>query len=130
MVTRSGTRNFTRVLVASAATAAVLLAGVPRPALAGNTSGASCSTTTMTASPPNAPGPWLDITATGLAPLKWYSVFAVMPSGWTEGVAVYANASGVLHTTSLSATEAGTYSIAVDRFHTNATITSCSLTAG
>lgn len=84
----------------------------------------------MTASPPNAPGPWLDITANGLAPSKWYSVFAVTPSGWTEGVAVYANASGVLETTSLSATETGTYSIAVDRFHTNATITGCSLTVG
>jgi hypothetical protein len=99
----------------------------PGMKLTGYSAGASCSSTTITLSPPNAPGPWLDISASGLQPSKWYSVFAVTPGGQTEGVAVYAGATGYLWTTSLAAPSAGTYQITVNRFHTPSEVTGCSL---
>lgn len=119
-----------RAVLAVAAACAVTMVGVTPRAAAGSTSAARCSAAQVTLQPPDAPGPWLDIQATGLASSRWYSVFAITPTGWTEGVAVFAGAGGSLETTALAATAPGQYTITVNRFHTKAVITGCGISVG
>ena len=128
-MTDSSTRIARRIAVVGCATLTVGFLTVPHTTLAGYSQGASCSATTITMAPPNSPGPWLDIKAAGLQASKWYSVFAVTPGGQNEGVAVYADASGSLETTSLAAPSSGTYHITVNRFHTTSEVTGCAFTS-
>jgi hypothetical protein len=71
---------------------------------------------------------WLDVSASGLSPSSWYSVFAVQPDGQQIGTAAYSDASGYLDTTSLMAMYPGVYDVTLHHFHSGSVLGSCSTT--
>lgn len=126
-MTRAAGRIARRAMLTGVITVVALFAA-SHVGFAATAGGVGCWATTVTNPPNHTAGLWLDIHGSGLAPNKTYSVFAVTPAGYTEGVAVWVDSSGTFETTSLPAPQPGSYQISIDRFHTNSALAGCTLT--